>query len=202
MLFHCNTLDNKKWEIYSDVNWASVWKRSWSPDDDSLLGMWLWRFQALLFQLLTTSPCRAKCGFASPHRGTASEVTVWLLVGNSSSRAGEELQAGAFKPQKQKSPQGISKPHDLLYTWTSAVLNNCHGKALKSYFCTCLFGWQKELREPRGIWNYILHWKGNSVCVSFLRANILLSDQMVNSIGKSSFDGICICKQNFIFNLF
>lgn len=44
--------------------------------------------------------------------------------------------------------------------------------------------------------------EGNSVWVSFLRANILLSDQMVNSIGKSSFDGICICKQNFIFNLF
>lgn len=44
--------------------------------------------------------------------------------------------------------------------------------------------------------------EGNSVWVSFLRANILLSNQMVNSIGKSSFDGICICKQNFIFNLF
>lgn len=62
---------------------------------------------------------------------------------------------------------------------------------------------QKELHEQRDTRRYyILHWKENSVCASFLRANILLSDQMVNSIDKSSFDGICICKQNFIFNLF
>lgn len=116
-----------------------IWLESCSPDDDSRLGMWLCRFKVRLSQLL-----RAACGFASPHQGTASEVPAWLLVSNSSSRAGEELQAGPFKPQKQKSPQGIS---NLLYRWTSAVLNYCHGKGLKSYFCMCLFGWQK-----RAIW--------------------------------------------------
>lgn len=34
------TLDNKKWEIYSDLNRASIWKQSCSPDDESPLGMW------------------------------------------------------------------------------------------------------------------------------------------------------------------
>lgn len=47
-----------------------------------------------------------------------------------------------------------------------------------------------------------MHSKGNSACFSFLRVNILLSNQMVNSAGKSSFYSIYICKQNFIFKLF
>lgn len=65
------------------------------------------------------------------------------LVVNSSSGAGEELQAGAFKPQKQKSPENISKLRNLLYAWPSAVLNNFHvetvGRGSKATSaCVCL----------------------------------------------------------------
>lgn len=48
-----------------------------------------------------------------------------LRVLNSSSRAWEQPQAGAFKPQSQKSPADISVLCNPLYIWPSAVLNNC-----------------------------------------------------------------------------
>lgn len=50
-----------------------------------------------------------------------SKVSVWLLVVNSSSGAGEQLQAGAFKLQKQKLPEDISELGNPLYTWPFAV---------------------------------------------------------------------------------
>lgn len=105
-----------------------------------------------------------------------------------------------------KAPEDVSNLHCPHYTWPAAALNNfCvqQQEGTQRLLCTYHVGWQKELHEQRDTQRYyLLHWKENSVCASFLRANILLSDQMVNSIDKSSFDGICICKQNFIFNLF
>lgn len=133
VLFHCKTPDNKKWEVYSDLT--------------GKLQSWWWQSPghvAVQVQGTVVPATQSSLWLCLPTSGHSTEVPAWLLVSNSSSRAGEELQAGPFKPQKQKSPQGIS---NLLYRWTSAVLNYCHGKGLKSYFCMCLFGWQK-----RAIW--------------------------------------------------